>query len=100
MVKHVILWNLKEEYSDAQKEEIKQGIKTNIEALLGEIDGLLDIKIEIAPLESSNADLMLDSTFESYEALKNYAVHPKHVYAADTFVRPHTAKRSCIDFEI
>ena len=51
-------------------------------------------------LASSNADLMLDSTFESEDALKNYAVHPAHVEVADTLVRPFTAQRSCLDFEI
>jgi hypothetical protein len=42
---------------------------------------------------------MLDSTFESEEALKGYAVHPLHVEVADTYVRPYTKNRSCIDFE-
>ena len=35
------------------------------------------------PLASSNADVMLDSVFESEEALKAYAVHPEHVAVAD-----------------
>ena len=51
-------------------------------------------------LPSSTADLMLDTNLESPEALKGYAVHPDHVLAANTFVRPYTAVRSCIDFEI
>ena len=100
MVKHVILWNLKEEYSAKEKEEIKKNIKTGIESLNGKIPGLIDIKVHITGLESSTADLMLDSTLESEEALKNYAVHPDHVEVANTIVRPHTAKRSCLDFEI
>ena len=100
MVKHVILWNLKEEYSATEKEEIKKNIKTGIESLNGKIPGLIDIKVHITGLESSTADLMLDSTLESEEALKNYAVHPDHVEVANKIVRPHTAKRSCLDFEI
>ncbi|MBQ1609177.1 MAG: Dabb family protein, partial [Lachnospiraceae bacterium] len=51
-------------------------------------------------LETSNADLMLDSTFESFEALKGYAVHPDHVAVADGAVRPYTKLRSCLDFEV
>ena len=100
MVKHIILWNLKDEYTASEKAEIKAKIKTELEALVGEIPGLLEVKVQTEYLETSNVDLMLDTTLESAEALKNYAVHPKHVYAADTFVRPYTAKRSCIDFEI
>lgn len=99
MVKHVILWNLKDEYSEVEKTKIKQEIKSSIESLQGQIDGLIDIKVHINGLASSNADLMLDSTFENEEALKNYAVHPIHVDVANTKVRPFTSARSCLDFE-
>ena len=100
MVKHVILWNLKSEYSIEEKQKIKKNIKTSLESLKGKIPGLVEIKVHINGLETSSADLMLDSTLESAQALKEYAVHPDHVYAADTFVRPFTAVRSCLDFEI
>lgn len=100
MVKHVILWNLKSEYSIEEKQKIKENIKTSLESLKGKIPGLVEIKVHINGLETSSADLMLDSTLESDQALKEYAVHPDHVYAADTFVRPFTAVRSCLDFEI
>ena len=43
---------------------------------------------------------MLDASFESAEALKGYAVHPEHVAAADTKVRPYTATRACLDYEV
>lgn len=100
MIKHVILWTLKNEYSEEEKAQIKRGIKQNLEGLSGKIPGLSEIKVNIDGLSSSNADLMLDSTFENVEALKNYAVHPEHVHVADTYVRPFTATRSCLDFEI
>ena len=100
MVKHVILWKLKEEFSEQQKQEIKFGIKSGLESLHGKIDGLIDIKVNINGLESSNADLMLDSTFTDEAALKGYAVHPEHVAVADGKVRPFTATRICLDYEI
>lgn len=100
MVKHIILWRLKEEYSSAEKEEIKQKIKAALEGLTGHIPGLLEIKVYTAGLPSSNADLMLDSSFVDADALKIYATHPLHVAAADTYVRPFTAVRSCFDLTI
>ena len=51
-------------------------------------------------LDSSNADLMLDSLLESEEALKGYAVHPAHVAVANGKVRPYTELRCCLDFEV
>lgn len=100
MVKHVILWQLKEEFSAEEKENIKKGIKDGLEGLKGKIPGLTDICVHINGLASSNADVMLDSTFESEEALKQYATHPEHVAVADNNVRPYTAVRMCLDFEI
>ena len=100
MVKHVILWTLKEEYSDEQKKEVKKDIKAGLEGLKGRIPGLVDIQVNIDGLASSNADLMLDSTFEDEASLKEYAVHPEHVAVADGKVRPYTAIRSCLDYTI
>ena len=99
MVKHIIIWTLKDGYSNEEKAKIKNDIKNGLEGLMGKIPGLLDIKVNIDALESSNADLMLDSSFESVDALKTYATHPEHVAVADGFVRPYTAIRSCLDFE-
>lgn len=99
MVKHVILWQLKDEYSQDEKNNIKAGIKEGLEGLKGEIPGLIDIKVNIEGLASSNAELMLDSCFEDEESLKGYAVHPKHVVVADTKVRPYTKSRVCLDYE-
>lgn len=100
MVKHVILWTLKSEYSEEEKTKIKENIKKEIEGLMGKIEGLTEIKVNIEKLATSNADLMLDSTFVSEQALKDYAVHPDHVAVADNFVRPYTQNRSCLDYII
>lgn len=99
MVKHVILWTLKEEYSEEEKLEIKKGIKDGLEGLKGQIPGMIDIKVNIVPLPSSNCDLMLDSSFEDEASLKGYAVHPAHVAVADGKVRPYMASRVCLDYE-
>ena len=47
MVKHVILWTLKDEYSEEQKKEIKEGIKAGLEGLAGVIPGLKEIKMKL-----------------------------------------------------
>ena len=100
MVKHIILWTLKE-MSDSEKESVKAGIKEGLEGLKGKVPGLVDIKVITGGrLASSTADLMLDSTFENAAALKGYSKYPEHVVVADSKVRPYTASRSCLDFEI
>ena len=88
MVKHVILWQLKDELSAEEKAAVKAGIKEGLESLSGKI------------LPSSNADLMLDTTFESTEALKGYSTHPAHVAVANSKVRPYYKNRVCLDYEV
>lgn len=100
MIKHIILWQLKDELSAEEKVQVKAGIKAGLEGLQGKIPGLTEIRVQTEGLVSSNADVMLDSTFTDEAALKGYAVHPDHVEVADTKVRPYTKTRSCMDFEI
>ena len=100
MVRHVIVWTLKDEYSAEEKETIKNGIKEGLEGLKGQVPGLADIKVNTVGLPSANADLMLDSLFEDAEALKGYSIHPAHVAVATGKVRPYTKIRSCFDYEV
>lgn len=99
MVKHIILWQLKDELTPSEKEIRKQKIKDSLESLPGKVPGLLELKVNIHPLPSSNADLMLDSTLDNAQALSGYAVHPEHVAVANREVRPFVKQRLCIDFE-
>ena len=96
MVKHVILWKLKADVAD--KAAVKAGIKQGLEGLKGVVPGLVDIKVNTEGLASSNADLMLDSSFENEEALKGYSGNPRHVAVADEKVRPYTKNRICLDY--
>ncbi|MDD8049205.1 MAG: Dabb family protein [Thomasclavelia sp.] len=98
MVKHIILWQLKDELSSTKKEEVLQGIKEGLEGLQGQIPGLKEIKVQIDKLESSNADVMLYSVFEDEDSLKGYSTNPKHVEVANGKVRPFTKTRTCIDY--
>lgn len=100
MVKHIILWQLKDEFSDEEKNTIKEGIKSGLEGLKGKVPGLTDIHVYTQGLPSSNADVMLDSLFESENALKEYSVHPEHVKVADGKVRPYIKQRTCMDYEV
>ena len=100
MVKHLILWQLRDDLFADEKESVKQGIKTGLEGLSGEIEGLLHISVQTECLATSNADVMLDSDFTDAAALAAYALHPKHVAVADSMVRPFTKARVCMDYEV
>ena len=97
MVKHIILWKLKESMTYEEKSAAKVEAKRRLESLNGKIPGMMDLKVIIDGLDSSNADMMLDSSFDTAEALTGYQVNPLHVEAA-TYVRSVVENRLCLDF--
>lgn len=83
-----------------KKPPSRQASKRAWKDLAGQIPGLVDIRVNIDALPSSNADLMLDTTFETAEALKGYSTHPAHVAVANSKVRPYYKNRVCLDYEV
>ena len=94
------MWKLKEELTAEEKENVKAGIKEGLEGLAGKVPGLVDVKVNINGLPTSTVDVMLDTTFTDADALKAYSTNPLHVAVADGKVRPYTAVRSCLDYEV
>jgi len=96
MVKHIVIWKLKEE----NKEENALKIKAALEALNGQIPGLLHIEVgfDFSKKESSG-DIALYSEFESIEHLDAYIIHPKHI-AVGALVRGATSERRMIDYKL
>ena len=98
MIKHMIIWHFKAEVED--KTACANAIKTALEGLVGKIDGLLEMHILTEKLSSSSGDIMMDSSFESNEALQNYQKHPLHVEIANGLVRPNMDTRLSFDYEV
>lgn len=98
MVKHIVFWQLKESAHNNTKEENALLFKEKLEALKGQIDGLLHIEVGINFLEGAgNYDVVLYTELESPEALKFYAEHPKHV-AIIPFIKEAVSDRKAVDY--
>ena len=76
MVKHVILWNLKDEFSDEEKAQIKKDIKDGLEGLKGQIPGLTEIVVNIEPLAKMRNQLARrhSSVFGMFFSATDYTV--------------------------
>lgn len=83
MIKHIVLWKLKEFAEGSGKAENARRIKAELEALRGKIPGLLSLEVGINcnPAEQ-DCDAALCCAFESWEALERYQNHPEHVKVA------------------
>ena len=98
MVKHIIIWTLKPEFSADEKRSAAEKIKSGLEGLSGKIPGMTEVKVNIDLLPSSTGDVMLDTTFTDENALKAYQTNP-HPVAVATYVRSVVSERNCVDFE-
>ena len=96
MMKHIILWKMKD---GVDKTAVAQGVKEGLEGLVGIVPGLTRATVVIGQMDSCTADVMLDSEFESVEALNAYKTHPAHVAVADEKVRPYMQVRLCMDYQ-
>ncbi|MBE6725232.1 MAG: Dabb family protein [Ruminococcaceae bacterium] len=97
MVKHIILWKLKESFTEEEKAAARAEAKRRLESLNGQIEGLVSLTVVTDRLPSSNADMMLDSVFTDADALAGYQTNPKHLEAAG-YVRSVVEARLCLDF--
>ena len=97
MVKHVIIWDFKDELTAEQKKEAAARMKEGLEGLKGVVEGLVSIKVNTELLGTSNGDIMLDSEFEDEKALACYADHPAHVKVKE-YVHTVVKARKCVDY--
>ena len=97
MVRHIVIWNYKDGFTEAENKENALKAKAELEALAQMIDGIAELKVYINELSSSNKDLVLNSLFESEEALAAYQIHPEHLRVA-AFVASVVQDRVCIDY--
>ena len=98
MIKHMILWKLKDEIPESERPAAIAEAKKRLEALSSKIPGMLSITVHTGALPTSSADMMLDSAFADAEALAGYQKNPLHVEAA-AYVRSIVAQRLCLDYE-
>lgn len=98
MVKHMIIWKMKDEIADKAATALE--IKTALEGLVGKIDGLLSMSILTDCYPCSAGNVMMDSSFESLAALEAYQKHPLHVEIANGLVRPAMCQRLSFDYEV
>ena len=97
MVRHIVMWNFKEEFTEQENIQNAQKIKAELEALPFKIEGVISLKVMITTLKSGNRTVVLNSLFTDEEALKNYVVHPEHVRVG-ALVRAAFTDRACADY--
>jgi hypothetical protein len=100
MIKHIVMWRLKEHAEGNDKAVNARLVKEKLEALRGRIPGMLKVEVGIDfSATDASADVVLYSEFESREALDGYQAHPEHE-ALKPFVSAVRVSRQLVDYEI
>lgn len=99
MIKHIVIWKLKDEALGATREENARQLKTRLEALRGRIPQIraLEVGLNVKPSDAAG-DAVLYSEFDHLEDLAAYAEHPAHQEVLG-FVRSIVSARTVVDYE-
>lgn len=100
MVKHTVMWRLKDQAQGNPRSANAELMKAKLEALAGRIPGLVAIEVGLDfSATAASADVVLYSELEDRAALAAYQSHPEHE-AVKGFIGEVTEARWVVDYEI
>lgn len=100
MIKHIVMWKLKDFAEGRKKADNALTIKTQLEALKSKIEVIeqIEVGVNINPSEGA-FDAVLCSEFKDEEALATYKNHPEHLKVAG-FVAKVRENRVVVDYVV
>lgn len=100
MIRHIVIWRLKDEAQEKTREENALLIKKTLEALPAAIPVIRSLEVGINIMASADAsDIVLNTTFDSLSDLGEYQRHPEHVRFVEFLAGLKTEKR-VVDYDI
>jgi hypothetical protein len=100
MIRHIVMWKLKDSAEGASREENALKLKEKLEGCRNIVPGILHLEVGLArPGLESTYDVVLVADFADKAALDAYQVHPTH-QALKPFVGAVREARQCVDYEV
>lgn len=97
MVKHIVMWD----FNDcSNKLQLAKSYKEEIEGLVGKVNGLISISANYEMLEGSNAKMVLEAVFNTFEDLVNYRTNPYHRNIGDKYKKVLLINKKVSDYNI
>jgi len=99
MIKHIVLFKLKDVAEDATKDQNAKRVKSELEALSAKIPQIRRLEVGINFIPSDTAyDIAIYSEFANERDLETYLKHPEHVKVAE-FVGKVRESRVVVDYK-
>ncbi|PRC91285.1 Dabb family protein [Solimicrobium silvestre] len=100
MIKHIVMWKLKEHAECASKATNAIKIKEQLATCANLVPGMLTLEVAIASPElEATYDVLLYTEFTDKAALDAYQEHPTH-QAIKPFIGSVRLERQCMDYEV
>ncbi len=101
MIKHIVMWTLKDQAGGKSKTENLATMKALLEQLPAKVPGVVELEVATSGLFESipATDIVLYTVFKTKQDLKAYAVHPEHLKVVE-FVKSVVAERRVLDYEV
>jgi hypothetical protein len=100
MIRHVVMWKLKDEALGLGKEALKAELKKRLEALVGRVPGVVTFEVGINQVPGDTVtDVCLVSTFVDRAGLQAYGDHPAHQEVV-AFIKQVAAERRAADYPV
>jgi hypothetical protein len=98
MIKHIVMWKLKEVAECGDRIQNARKMKHDLEALKGKIPQIKHIEVGVNSIPSEGAyDVVLYSEFASEQDLQAYQKHPEHLKVAD-YISTVRERRAVVDY--
>lgn len=99
MLKHIVMFKLKDEALGKAKAENARLIKRELESLKGKIPEIRALEVGInCNHVAGEWDIVLVSEFDDLESMKRYQAHPDHVKAGE-FIGQVRLDRAFADYQ-
>jgi len=99
MIKHIVMWKLKEHAEGADRAANAARMKALLDDCRDVVPGIVEFEVALAqPGLEATYDVVLYSVFADKAALDSYQDHPKHV-AVKPFIGAVRLERQCMDYE-
>ena len=100
MIKHIVMWKIKEEHEGIKKDDLLVRLKSVLEDLKTKVPQIKELEVGFNCNPSDAAfDVVLYSVFNNVEDLEIYQKHPDHVKVAG-FVSEIRTDRKVVDYVV
>lgn len=100
MIKHIVMWKLKEQAEGADRATNARDTKRRLDECAAIVPGIVTFEVTLAqPDLEATYDIVLYSEFADRAALAAYIAHPVH-QAVVPFIGAIREGRQCMDYEV